>query len=225
MELKSFTRNYEDNSTSAGYQFTFYCDICNNGFKSNFVESSTYKKKEKIGRFSKGVSLIGNFLGGFADKVGDSLESGGNILSRRFEDQSPEWQKEHERAFNEAQEEVKKNAHFFKCPGCTKWVCLDCHNEEEGMCTECIPRESVLVTKAKSEAVQRNISEKAATAEIWKGDIETKTIICPNCGKPAGNGKFCGECGMDLSMKKCKNCGSSITGNLKFCGECGSKIE
>ena len=27
--LKSFTRNYEDNSTEAGFQFTFYCDICN----------------------------------------------------------------------------------------------------------------------------------------------------------------------------------------------------
>ena len=23
--LKSFTRNYEDNSTEAGFQFTFYC--------------------------------------------------------------------------------------------------------------------------------------------------------------------------------------------------------
>ena len=34
--LKSFTRNYHDNSTEAGFQFTFYCDICNDGFKSSF---------------------------------------------------------------------------------------------------------------------------------------------------------------------------------------------
>jgi len=26
--LQAFTRNYNDNSTDAGFQFTFYCDIC-----------------------------------------------------------------------------------------------------------------------------------------------------------------------------------------------------
>lgn len=40
---KSFTRNYQDNSTEAGFQFTFYCDICNDGYKSSFIESETYK--------------------------------------------------------------------------------------------------------------------------------------------------------------------------------------
>jgi hypothetical protein len=44
--LQSFTRNYEDNSTDAGFQFTFYCDTCNDGYKSSFVESETYKKEE-----------------------------------------------------------------------------------------------------------------------------------------------------------------------------------
>lgn len=39
--LQSFTRNYEDNSTDAGFQFTFYCDICEDGYKSEFVESQT----------------------------------------------------------------------------------------------------------------------------------------------------------------------------------------
>ena len=47
--MKTFTknsggfRNYEDNSTDAGFQFTFYCDICSDGFKSSFIESTTYK--------------------------------------------------------------------------------------------------------------------------------------------------------------------------------------
>ena len=35
MALQSFTRNYEDNSTEAGFQFTFYCDICQDGFKAS----------------------------------------------------------------------------------------------------------------------------------------------------------------------------------------------
>ena len=42
--LQSFTRNYEDNSTEAGFQFTFYCDLCEDGYKSSFIESETYKK-------------------------------------------------------------------------------------------------------------------------------------------------------------------------------------
>lgn len=48
--LKSFTRNYQDNSTEAGFQFTFYCDICNDGYKSSFIESETYKKRKGLAR-------------------------------------------------------------------------------------------------------------------------------------------------------------------------------
>lgn len=225
MELKSFTRNYEDNSTSAGYQFTFYCDLCNNGFKSSFMESSTYKKKNKLDVLSAGASMLGGLLGGFADRIGSSINDGGNILSQRFEDESPEWQKEHEKAFNESQDEVKKNAHFKKCSGCNRWVCPDCFNEEEGMCTECTPRESVMVTKAKSEAKQKNIDEAVETSKVWKGNLETKTIICPNCGEKVGSGKFCSKCGASLEKRKCKKCGAEIPNGGKFCGECGTKYE
>jgi hypothetical protein len=35
--LQAFTRNYQDNSTEAGFQFTFYCDNCNDGYKSGFI--------------------------------------------------------------------------------------------------------------------------------------------------------------------------------------------
>ncbi|MGI6448707.1 MAG: hypothetical protein ACOX3R_00005, partial [Desulfitobacteriia bacterium] len=47
MVLQPFTDNYEDNSTEAGFQFTFYCDLCQEGYKTKFIESTTYKK----GRF------------------------------------------------------------------------------------------------------------------------------------------------------------------------------
>ena len=46
--LKSFTRNYSDNSTEAGFQFTFFCDICQDGYRSSFIESSTYKKHKGL---------------------------------------------------------------------------------------------------------------------------------------------------------------------------------
>ena len=65
---QAFTRNYYDNSTDAGFQFTFYCDVCNDGFKSSFIESQTYKKKKGTRLFGQGIGLVGSLLGG---KVGN----------------------------------------------------------------------------------------------------------------------------------------------------------
>ena len=44
MALTAFTSNYEDNSTDAGFQFTFFCDICREGYKTEFTEAKSYKK-------------------------------------------------------------------------------------------------------------------------------------------------------------------------------------
>ena len=94
--LKSFTRNYHDNSTEAGFQFTFHCDICNDGYKSSFIESSTYKKGNTLRSITRGAGILGNLIGGSAHNLGWSVERGGHVLSERFEGRSPEWQKEHE---------------------------------------------------------------------------------------------------------------------------------
>ena len=58
--LKAFTRNYEDNSTEAGFQFTFYCDLCQDGFKSSFMESESYKKGSLLLSISGGARVVGN---------------------------------------------------------------------------------------------------------------------------------------------------------------------
>ena len=44
MALQSFTSNYADNCTEAGFQFTFYCDLCHEGYKTAFIPSQTYKR-------------------------------------------------------------------------------------------------------------------------------------------------------------------------------------
>ena len=62
--LKSFTRNYEDNSTEAGFQFTFYCDICSDGYKSSFIESQTYKKGKGLRGLAEGAALLTRLMGG-----------------------------------------------------------------------------------------------------------------------------------------------------------------
>lgn len=221
--LHSFTRNYNDLSTDAGFQFEFFCDCCGNGFKSTFKQSSTYNQRNKSERFGRLASSLGGLLGGRANDLGWALERGSNALGERFSGQSPEWRKEFEISFDEAQEEVKPR--FTKCPSCNKWVCPDCWNEDEGLCTECAPREASYVAQARNRAMRRNIDEMADNATVWQGKLETRTTLCPACGKPAGNGKFCNYCGEPLGTNRCPNCGAEVALGLKFCGECGSPMQ
>ena len=220
--LTSFTRNYQDNSTDAGFQFTFYCDICNDGYKSSFIESETYKKKKGLRGLSQGVGILGSLVGGRASQFGYAAQRSGDILSQTFEGKSPEWQKEHEQAFERAKNEAMQ--HFHRCPGCNKYVCDHCHNEDEGLFTSCAPRQEIFVAKARAEAMKRNIQQAGAAATVWQGQIESKTTICPVCGKPAGTGKFCNNCGASMEMKTCPKCGAKNAQSLRFCNNCGSSL-
>lgn len=220
--LKAFTRNYEDNSTEAGYQFTFYCDICNDGFKSTFIESSTYKTGRSMRMLGEGASVLGNLMGGRARNLAYTAQRSSNILSERFNGRSPQWQREHEEAFVSAQEEARP--HFRKCPNCNKYVCHSCWNEDEGLCVNCAPRQDVYIAKARAEAMKRNIDEAGQGATVWQGEIESKTTICPVCHSPAGKGKFCSNCGASLELRTCPNCQSKLAVGVKFCGECGYKL-
>ncbi len=220
--LHSFTRNYNDLSTDAGFQFEFFCDCCGNGYKSSFIEASTYNQKTQSDTLGRGASVLGNLFGGKLGELGSAIERGVDILNDKLSDQSPQWRKEHEEAFNLAQQEAMR--HFGKCPSCNDWVCRDCYNEEEGLCVNCAPRESAYVAKAKSEAMRRNIDEAAETATVWNGKIESRTTVCPSCGKPVGSGKFCQHCGAALAQNKCAKCGCAISNGAKFCPECGTPV-
>ena len=220
--LQAFTRNYEDNSTDAGFQFTFYCDVCSDGFKSSFIESSTYKKNKGSRIIGQGIGLAGSLLGGRAANLANTAERGGSILSERFQGQSPEWQKEHEQAFIRAQNEAKQ--HFHKCPNCNSYVCDACWNEDTGLCTKCSPRQEVYVAQAHAKAMQRNIDEAGESATVWQGAIESKTTICPSCGKPAGSGKFCNNCGASMDLRECPRCGARNALSVRFCNNCGENL-
>ncbi len=220
--LKSFTRNYEDNSTEAGFQFTFYCDICSDGYKSSFIESQTYKKGKGLRGLAEGAALLTRLMGGRIEDIGHSVQRGGDILSERFEGMSPEWQKEHEKAFERAQNEAQQ--HFHRCHSCNKYVCDACFNEDEGLCTECAPRQEVYVARARAEAMRRNIDEASQTATVWQGELGSRTTVCPSCGKPAGKGKFCNNCGASMELKKCSKCGTQNAQNVNFCNNCGNSL-
>lgn len=220
--LKSFTRNYQDNSTEAGFQFTFYCDVCQDGFKSSFIESETYKKGKLFRGIGRGASALGSLVGGNASRIGYGADRASDILGERFEGKSPEWQKEHETAFEHAQNEAMQ--HFHRGHSCRKYVCDACFNEDEGLCTDCAPRQEVYVAKARADAMRRNIDSAGNSATVWKGEIESKTTICPNCGKPAGTGKFCNNCGASMEMKVCPQCGAKNALAVKFCNNCGNPL-
>lgn len=220
--LKAFTRNYENNSTEAGFQFTFYCDICQDGYKTSFVESQTYKKSRGLRGLGQGIGALGGLLGGALGSVGYAVGQGSDILSQRFDGMSPDWQKEHEAAFNRAQNEAQQ--HFHRCHSCHKWVCDADFNEDEGLCVECAPRQEIAVAKARAAAMQRNLDETAETATVWSGKLESKTTVCPICGKPAGTGKFCNNCGASMALAKCPKCGKENAQNVRFCNHCGSPM-
>lgn len=220
-KLIGFTDNFADNSTEAGFQFTFFCDICREGYKTRFVASKSYNKR----KFIKGIGGIVGAASRLAGKydIGYGVERGSDVLSERFSGMSPEWHKEHEKAFEEAQNEAK--GHFSRCPRCKKWVCENDWNEQEGLCVECAPRVSVEVAAARAEKMVADVKEKALETQVFTGEIESKQTICPQCGKPAGEGKFCTNCGASLSLVKCPKCGAKNPTSVRFCGECGTRLE
>ncbi|MCL2757478.1 MAG: zinc ribbon domain-containing protein, partial [Coriobacteriia bacterium] len=220
--LRSFTRNFSDESSEAGFQFTFFCDICNDGYKSSFVQSDSYKKGGLLRGVGQGVGLVGGLIGGRTSTLGYGAERGADLLSNRYENRSPAWLKEHEAAFERAQNEARQ--HFHRCPQCNAHVCDQCWNEDEGLCTQCAPRQQVYVARMRAEAMKRNIDQAAENATVWKGTIESKTTICPACGKPAGTGNFCNNCGASMALQTCSRCGAQNALAVRFCNNCGNNL-
>lgn len=221
MTMQAFTDNYQDNSTEAGFQFTFFCDICHEGYKTKFDESATYKKGKFFGGLGKAISFGASLIG--KDHLGYQAQRGSDMLSERFHGMSPEWQKEHDAMFEQAQNEAK--GHFIRCPRCKHWVCENDWNEQEGLCVNDAPRMAVEVAAAKAEKMVTDIREKAASTTVFTGEIESKQTICPQCGKPAGEGKFCNNCGASMSMAQCPRCGAKNSATSRFCGECGNVLK
>jgi hypothetical protein len=220
MPMQGFSDNYEDNSTEEGFQFTFFCDSCREGYKTQFIPSKSHTKGSFFSGLGQAISVGASLFG--QGNIGYSVQRGTDAISQRFEGMTPEWHKEHEAAFMVAQNEAK--GYFHRCPKCKNWVCDNDWNEQEGLCVDCAPRVNVEVAAAKGKKLVQDIEAKAQATTVFNGEIESKQTICPNCGKPAGEGKFCNNCGTPLTMVKCPKCGAKNQAGARFCGECGGGL-
>jgi hypothetical protein len=201
MALIQFVRNFDDLSTDRGFQFRFHCDLCGNGYMSQFQTST-------LGMAGSFLNAAGSLFGGWGHSVGNAA----------YEMQRAVGGKAHDAALAQAVEEARPM--FRQCGRCGKWVCAEvCWNEQVNQCGECAPdfKEHLAANQAqaKVDAARQQLMEKAAAQDYVSGidmsadaqlssptaatNLQAPKTLCAHCGADAGGGKFCPECGKPIT--------------------------
>ena len=205
-EMIAFTRNHNDLSNESGFQFEFNCDRCSDGYRSSFVASKT-AAASSVADVASG--MFGGLFGGVAD------------ATRRVREAT--MGPERDAAFKSAIREVQPN--FHRCSRCAKYVCDGCWNAEAELCMECAPSLAGEMESARARIGAEQMEEALRGQKVFSGDTSKRRTVCPECGQPAGTGKFCGSCGAPLGPAACPQCGAQNSPGQRFCGECGTKIQ
>ncbi len=209
-DLIEFTSNYRDLSTDRGFQWEFYCERCESGYRSEFDASET-------GLLSEAMNTASSLFGGIVGSLANATDRVHSVA----------WERAHDHAFKNAVQEIRD--YFIQCPNCNSWVCRKrCWNESRGLCLECAPDAGVAAAQAQAAAIADQAREEVSqrkydVSEYTQGN--ERRAGCPKCGAGLSpNAKFCAECGTAISAKKfCTECGSELTGGAKFCPECGTQ--
>jgi hypothetical protein len=197
-----FTSNYRDLSDENGYQFEFHCDICQSGYRSEFVRSN-------LGTAGNILGGASNLLGGIFGRASSMADTAKQITDRGARDE----------ALKKASGELM---HYFqRCPRNNLWVDETCWNDARGLCVNCAPKLAAEIEAARSQAELSQMQQAMSGSTQFSGDLSTRTTICTNCGKPVGSEKFCSNCGTPVGLQKCASCGADIAPGVKFCGNCG----
>lgn len=201
-----FSDNYNDLSTDTGFQFEFYCEGCRDAWRSPFDRYATGTAESILGAAD---GLFGGFFG-----------SARNALSQV---RSAGWSKARDEALRKAVEQARD--HFHRCARCANHYCTGCWNEDEGVCTVCVPRLDAELSVIRRQArLDRAREEAYAQATVSREDLADRAVSCRDCGAPVGHGKFCPECGTPVSLTRtCGSCSAEVPTSSKFCPECGAK--
>ena len=206
----TFTRRKLDKSSPTGFQFEFFCDRCNTSHMTSF-------QSDPIGVAGALAGTASMFLGrhGVFGRAGQEI-------SHLFRGKS--W----DDAFEKAVKEAKT---FFKqCVRCSGWVCGDtCFTQESSMCRDCAPNLTAEAVAMKSEAARAQMFFNAMDTDQTRGiDLQGNIVtVCPFCNVPGQGGKFCADCGKDISASVfCGGCGEKwpSTARYKFCPKCGDDM-
>jgi hypothetical protein len=212
-EIK-FSDNYKDLSrqsgVTAGFQFEFYCERCNDTWRTEFVP---YRGGQASGWLHKASGFLGGIMGGVGDAVEGLAEAG--------------WGSARDDAFKKAIEQAKD--HFHRCAKCYQYVCDSCWNSAKGLCLNCAPSAEVEIEAARAQGEVYAAGEKAALEGIQRGkkmDVKRdRQLVCPKCNTETRGAKFCPNCGEKLGTKSaCPECSTEVEPGTKFCPECGHKM-
>ena len=196
MVMKNFRDLSRPNADlSAGFQFEFYCEICQESWRSPF---KPYRAGQAAGLFTRFSYVLNEFykVGKLTDLVYKTGRASGTSADAVGS-------KARSVAFAEAEAMVADRYH--KCDSCRLTVCDDCWREAANLCVKC-DANSAVVARLEQE-------EQQAAARIY----------CPNCQTLSQGGRFCHECGFDMASthKSCPGCGSTMPRQARFCTDCG----
>ncbi len=211
MALISFTRKHADRSSSTGFQFEFFCDVCSSSHMTAFQYDS-------VGVASTLLSAAEILL-----RRGSRFGAAGEQVNRLLRGKA--W----DEAYTHAVEEAKQT--FKHCTRCSSWVCADnCWTAEHNQCRKCTPDLAVEAPSMQAQAGKWQMFGKALQSDQTGGrDMSHPQLAdCPHCGaRTKTGGEFCTNCGKvitaDVHCKKCESKWPSHK-NYQFCPGCGASF-
>jgi hypothetical protein len=200
-----FTSNYQDLSNNQGYQFEFRCDICQSGYRSGFIRSA-------LGTGATLLSGASSILGGRFWGASNAAQTANEVVDKDARD----------KALQKASNEIMPL--FHRCVRCNNWVDETCFNAQRGLCVNCAPNLAAEMEAERTSVELQQMREAMQGQKVFSGDTGARATECPNCNKPVGSEKFCGNCGTPLGAAKCGQCGNEVAPGTRFCGNCGGKV-
>ncbi len=196
--MKEYMDNYSDISDENGFQFEFHCESCGHQHRTPY---------ERFTRGAVGDAVTGMLGGILGSVVGTKVEK----MQRDAQDN----------ALEKAMADIVAMKVFQRCSVCSNWVCANCWTPQENSCKNC---SVVMAAQRQAQIMGQSAASMTQAIRDPEGTVPKGGLMCAVCGKPAGTGKFCQECGASLGPANCPGCGAALAVGAKFCGECGQKL-